>query len=44
MILFKKWAKHKVKYIYCLNQFLREKRYKKWNQKFKQKVSFVKFL
>ena len=29
MILFKKWAKHKVKsYIYCVNQFLREKRHK----------------
>ena len=29
MILFKKWGKHKVKsYTYCVNQFLREKRYK----------------
>ena len=29
MILFKKWAKHKVKsYIYCVNQFLRKKRHK----------------
>ena len=29
MILFKKWAKHKVKsYIYCGNQFLREKHHK----------------
>ena len=33
MILFKKWAKHKVKsYIYCVNQFLREKRYKNENK------------
>ena len=38
MILFKKWAKHKVEsYIYRVNQFLREKRYKKWNQEYKQK-------
>ena len=29
MILFKIWAKHKVKsYIYCVNQFLRKKRHK----------------
>ena len=29
MILFKKWAKHKVKsYIYYVNQFLRKKRHK----------------
>ena len=33
MILFNKWAKHKVKsYIYCVNQFLREKRYKNENK------------
>ena len=31
MNLFKKWAKHKV------NQFLREKHHKKWNQECKQK-------
>ena len=38
MILFKKWAKHKVEsYIYRVDQFLREKRYKKWNQEYKQK-------
>ena len=38
MILFKKWAKHKVKsYIYYVNQFLREKRHKKRNQECKQK-------
>ena len=38
MILFKKWAKHKVKsYIYCVNQFLRETRHKKWNRECKQK-------
>ena len=38
MVLFKKWAKHKVKsYIYCVNQFLREKRHKKWNHDCKQK-------
>ena len=45
MILFKKWAKHKVKsYIYCVNQFLPEKRHKKWNQECKQKtVSFFDF-
>ena len=42
MILFKKWAKHKVKsYIYCVNQFLREKRMKKWNQECKQKQSIL---
>ena len=36
MILFKKWAKHEVKsYIYCVDQFLREKRHKKWNQECK---------
>ena len=40
MILFKKWAKDKVKsYIYCVNQFLHEKRHKKWNQECKQKQS-----
>ena len=38
MIMFKKWAKHKVKsQIYCVNQFLREKRHKKGNQECKQK-------
>ena len=42
MILFKKWAKHKVKsYIYCVNQFLPEKRHKKWKQECKQKQSFL---
>ena len=42
MILFKKWAKHEVKsYIYCEDQFLREKRHKKWNQECKQKQSFL---
>ena len=42
MILFKKWAKHKVKsYIYCENQFLREKLHKKRNQECKQKQSFL---
>ena len=25
MIMLKKWAKHKVNHIYCVNQFLREK-------------------
>ena len=24
-------------YIYCVNQFLREKRHQKWNQEFQQK-------
>ena len=39
MILFNKQAKHKVKsYIYCVNQFLRKKRHKKWNQECKQKT------
>ena len=38
MILFKIWAKHKVKlYIYFVNQFLREKRHKRWRQECKQK-------
>ena len=42
MILFKKWAKHKVKsYIYCVNQFLHEKRHKKWSQECKQKQSLL---
>ena len=42
MILLKKWGKHKVKsYIYCVNQFLREKRHKKWNQECKQKLSLL---
>ena len=42
MILFKKWAKHEVKsYIYCVGQFLREKRHKKWNQECKQEQSFL---
>ena len=42
MILFKKWAKHKVKsYIYYVNQFLRKKRHKKLNQECKQKVSLL---
>ena len=42
MILFKKWAKHKVKsYIYCVNQFLREKCHKKWSQECKQKQSVL---
>ena len=40
--MFKEWAKHKVKsYIYCVNQFLREKRHKKWNQECKQKQSLL---
>ena len=40
MILFKKWAKHKVKSdIYNVNEFLREKYHKKWNQECKQKQS-----
>ena len=40
MILFKKWAEHKVKSnIYNVNQFLREKYHKKWNQECKQKQS-----
>ena len=38
MILSKKWANHKVEScIYCVNQFLREKCHKRWNQKYKQK-------
>ena len=42
MILLKKWTKHEVKsYIYCVNQFLREKRYKKWNQECKKKQSLL---
>ena len=42
MILFKKWFKHKLKsYIYYVNQFLREKRHKKWNQECKQKQSLL---
>ena len=42
MILFKKWTKHKVKlYIYCVNQFLRGKRHKKWKQECKQKQSLL---
>ena len=42
MILFKKSGKHKVKSCtYCVNQFLREKRYKKWNQECKQKQSLL---
>ena len=42
MILFKIWAKHKVKsYIYCVNQFLREKHHKKWNRECKQKHSLL---
>ena len=42
MILFKIWAKNKVKsYIYCVNQFLREKHHKKWNRECKQKQSFL---
>ena len=40
MILFKKWAKHRVKYyICCVNQVLREKCHKKWNQECKRKQS-----
>ena len=32
MILFTKWATHTVKsYIYCVNQFLREKRFQFFN-------------
>ena len=42
MILFKTWAKHKVKsYNYYANQFLREKRHKKWNRVCKQKQSLL---
>ena len=42
MILCKNWAKHKVKlYIFCVNQFLREKRYEKWSQLCKQKQSLL---
>ena len=42
MILLKKWAKHEVKsYIYYVNQFLRLKRHKKWNQECKQKQSLL---
>ena len=42
MILFKKWSKHKVKsYIYCVNQFLREKRHKKLSQECNQKQSLL---
>ena len=38
MILFKKWGKRNVKsYIYCVNQFLQEKRHKKWSQECIQK-------
>ena len=46
MILFKKWAKHKVKsYIYYVTQFLLKKRHKNWNQECKQKQSlFFNFL
>ena len=42
MILFKKWAKHKVKsYIYCVNQLLSEKHHKKWGQECKQNQSLL---
>ena len=42
MILFKKWAKHKVKsHIYCVNQFLRKKGHKKWSKKCKHKQSLL---
>ena len=42
MILFRKWAKHKDKScIYCANQFLCEKRHKKWGQECKQKQSLL---
>ena len=42
MILFKKWAKHKVESnIYCVNQFLHEKHHKKGSQEFKQKQSLL---
>ena len=49
MILLKKWTWHKVKsFVYYVNQFLRNKRHKKWNQECKQKKSrmfnFVIFL
>ena len=40
-ILFKKWAKHKVKYIYCVIQFLCDKPHKRWNQECKQKQSLL---
>ena len=42
MILFKRGPKHKVKsYIYCVIQFLREKRHEKWDQESKQKQSLL---
>ena len=38
MLLFKKWAQHKLKsYIYFVNPPLREKRHRKWTQECKQK-------
>ena len=42
-MLLQKWAQHKVKsYIYCANnQFLRQKRRKKWNQECKRKQSLL---
>ena len=44
MVLFKKWPKHKVySYIHCVNQFLREKRHKKWNQDCKKKKQSFMF-
>ena len=42
MILFKKWAKHKVKsYTFFVNQFYCEKRHKQRSQKCKQKQSLL---
>ena len=40
--MFKKLAKHKVKSnTYCVNQFLRKKRHKNWNQECKQNQSIL---
>ena len=44
MILFKKCAKHKVKlYIYCVNQFLREKRNKNEAKNVNKNIQFCLF-
>ena len=45
MILFKKWAKHKVKsYIYYVNQFLKENAIKMKPRMETKTVSFVQFM
>ena len=45
MIMFKKWAKHKVKsYIYYVDQFFSKKHYKKWIQNVNKTVTFVQFM